>query len=557
MTHSNRQSARRLTGILVLAGLVAASIPLAADQVPFRTVAEASQFQSTSRYADVLDFIAKLKAKSPYIRVETLCRSAEGRDVPLIVIGKPLPDRPERLRGDGRLVVYIQANIHAGEVEGKEASLMLARSILLAPAPLYLDKLVVLIAPIFNADGNERISPDNRPDQAGPANGVGVRSNGQNLDLNRDSMKLESPELRGLVSNVLNRWDPALVIDCHTTNGSYHQEPVTYSWPLNPNGDLDILRYQRDQMLPAVQKALGEKYGTLAIPYGDPADWRDLEKGWATFSHHPRYVTNYIGLRNRLSILDENYTYADFKTRVLGCYNLLQAVLDYCQAHKDEIRALVKAADERTVRIGSAPAPEDTFALEYEVKPLPDKVTVRGYEMEIIPREGGWPEIKKTDRERTYVLPYFADFVPKRSVRRPYAYLVTAADPDIVAHLRRHGIAVERLAKPVRLEVEAFKITELKAPARPYQGHWTSGVKGEYLTEEREFVPGAIVVRTGQPLGSLACYLLEPESDDGLITWNFLDRYLVPEWGRGFDNCPVYRLLKPALLATESVAAGN
>ena len=552
MTDIDRKASRRLVLALVLAGLAVASLGLlgAGDQVPFQTVAESSDFQATSRYGDVLDFIAKLKKASPHIRVETLCRSAEGRDVPLLILGKPLPDRPERMKGDGRLVVYIQANIHAGEVEGKEAALMLARAMLFAPRPLYLDRLVVLIAPIFNADGNERISPDNRREQAGPAGGVGVRHNGQNLDLNRDSMKLDSPELRGLVANVLNRWDPALVVDCHTTNGSYHQEPVTYSWPLNPNGDLEILRYQRDTMLPAIQKAMAETYGTLAIPFGDPADWRDMEKGWATFSHHPRYVTNYVGLRNRLSILDENYSYADFKTRVLGCFNFLRSILDYCAERTDEIRSLVQAADERTIRIGNAPSAEDGFALEVEVKPLPDKITVRGYEMEIIPREGTWPEIKKTDKERTYLLPYFADYVPKRTIRRPYAYLIAGADPDIVAALRRHGLAVERLTAPARLDVEAFKITALKAAARLNQGHWTSEIKGDYQAETRAFDPGTIIVRTGQPLGSLACYLLEPASDDGLFFWNYFDRYLVPQWGRGFETCPVYRLIEPAPLET-------
>lgn len=552
MTAIARNASRRLVRAVIPAILILAVVPAlrARDQVPFQTVAEASQFQSTSRYADVLDFIAHLKKASPYFRVETMGRTAEGRDIPLLVLGKPLPAGPADLKGDGRLVVYIQANIHAGEVEGKEASLMLARDMLLVPRPLYLDKLVVLLAPVFNADGNERISPDNRREQAGPVNGVGVRHNGQNLDLNRDAMKLDSPEMRGLVANVLNRWDPALVVDCHTTNGSYHQEPVTYSWPLNPNGDPAILRYQRDAMLPAVQKAMAETYGTLAIPFGDPADWRDMEKGWATFGHHPRYLTNYVGLRNRLSILDENYSYADFKTRVLGCYSLLRAILDYSAAHADEIRGLVRAADERTVRIGRAPSPDDGFALEVEVKPLPEKVTVRGYEMEIIPREGTWPEIKKTDKEKIYVLPYFADYVPKTTVRRPYAYLIEPADPDVIAALRRHGLAVERLTAPVRLEVEAFKIASLKPAARLYQGHWATEIKGDVAAEARAFGAGTAVVRTAQPLGSLACYLLEPASDDGLVFWNAFDRYLVPQWGRGFGPCPVYRLLAPAELET-------
>jgi len=135
--------------------------------------------------------------------------------------------------------------------------------------------------------------------------------------------------------------------------------------------------------------------------------------------------------------------------------------------------------------------------------------------------------------------------------------LVTTADPDAVAPLLRHGIAVERLAAPARLQVEAFKIAELKAPARPYQGHWTSEIKGEYLTEEREFPAGTVVVRTGQPLGSLICYLLEPASDDGLFFWNGFDRYLVPHWERGFGQCPVYRLLSPVKLGTERIAAGD
>lgn len=159
------------------------------------TIAESSQFTATSRYADVIEFIRILQPQSSCMRVETLCVSTEGRSVPLLVIGQPVPSSPLSLRHDRRAVVYIQANIHAGEVEGKEASLMLARDILLQDNPPFLDKLVILIAPIFNADGNEKISPTNRRNQQGPEKGVGVRYNGQNLDLNRDGMKQESPEV--------------------------------------------------------------------------------------------------------------------------------------------------------------------------------------------------------------------------------------------------------------------------------------------------------------------------------------------------------------------------
>lgn len=515
------------------------------------TAAESSGFTATSSYADVNSFIKDLQRLSPHVRVETLCISTEGRNVPLLVIGDPAPFQPSTLRYDKRGVVYIQANIHAGEVEGKEASLMLARDILLADKRPYLDKLVILIAPIFNADGNEKISQENRRNQAGPEKGVGVRHNGQNLDLNRDSMKLESPELQGLVRNVLTQWDPLLLVDCHTTNGSYHDEPVTYSWPLNPNGDAGIISYMRDKMMPEISTNLKDKYKTLSIPYGNFKDSQEPEKGWETFTPHPRYVTNYIGLRNRLAILNENYVYADYKTRVLGCYHFLRAILDYCYGHLDDIFRIVAEADMRTIQRGLSPKETDGFSVEFEVKPLPNPVTIQSYITEVIPREGTWPQIKKTEIKKTYTVPFFSDISGKRSVRFPYAYLIPVNDVEIIGKLKQHGIMVEKLTEPAELEVEAFKLKELKAAERLYQGHRMNEVKGEYTVEKKAFSAGTLVILTAQPLGNLAACLLEPESDDGFLVWNFFDRYIVPQWGRGFETYPVYKLLAPVHLAKE------
>jgi len=300
----------------------------AAQKQPL-TVAEATNYAATSRFADVMGFIGELQKQSPLIRVETLCRSAEGRDVPLLIIGSPVPATPFEPRGAKKAVIYIQANIHAGEVEGKEASLMLARDILARAKPPYLDKLVILMAPIFNADGNEKIDPANRRQQPGPEQGVGVRTNGQNLDLNRDAMKVESNEVAGLFGSVLNRWDPLLLVDCHTTDGAYHEPTVTYSWPVNPNGDSALIEFQRSRMLPEINAIMKDRYKTLGLPYGEFRDARAPEKGWETLEPQPRYITNYIGLRNRLAILDENYVHADFKTRVEGNYADLSAILDY------------------------------------------------------------------------------------------------------------------------------------------------------------------------------------------------------------------------------------
>jgi len=514
------------------------------------TVAESSDFTATSTYDDVMGFIQSLQVMTPHLRVETLCMSTEHRAVPLLVLGNPLPSSPSELRGDERTVIYIQANIHAGEVEGKEASLMLARDICLQPKPPYLDKLIILIAPIFNADGNEKISPENRQNQVGPEKGVGVRYNGQNLDLNRDGIKMESPEVQGLTRNVLNRWDPALVIDCHTTNGSYHKEPVTYLWSLNPNGDTAIIGFMRDTMLPRVSRHLRDHHKTLSIPYGNFMDFKNPEKGWRPAGPQAMYLTNYIGLRNRMAILLENYAYAPYKTRVFGNYHFLMSVLDVCHSQSQDIQRLVQEADKGTIQMGMDPFSADGFAFTYDLKPLKNPITIQGWEMEVIPQEGRpWPKIKKTDKVKKYTLPYYCDFIPKKTIAYPHAYLMAKSDPAIITKLQQHGITVEKLTTAVRLEVESFLIHNIKGADRIYQGHRKNSVSGEYQTANMDFPAGTIVVSTAQPLGRLVSYMLEAECDDGLLAWNFFDRFIVPQWGDRSQVYPVYRLLKPRKLA--------
>jgi hypothetical protein len=537
--------------LLLLPGL---PVCVAAQLAPL-TIAESSDYTATSRFADVIDFVKALQRQSPLIRVETLCTSAEGRKVPLLVIGDPPPSSPAELKHDDREVVYFQANIHAGEVEGKEAAMMLARDILQGKTPPYLEKLVILIAPIFNADGNEKISPNNRPRQVGPEQGVGIRYNGQNLDLNRDGMKLESPEGLGLVRNVLIRWDPMLFLDSHTHNGSYHQEPVTWTWGLNPNGDTTLLEYMADTMMPAVNQRMREQYNTLVLPHGDFMDARNPEKGWVPLGPEPRYLSNYVGLRNRLSILNEQYPYVDFKGRVHGCYNLFLSVLDYCQAHRDEIAGMLKAADRNTIARGLNPTDGDGFIVEYGREPIRDRFTILGYELDITEQEGGRPRIRPTEIKKTYAnVPYYARYTKQRTVPFPRAYLIAVPDTTILQKLMQHGIMVEQLIEPASLTVESFTVTDITPSERINQGHYTNSIQGSYSLEQHVFPAGTFIVNTAQPLANVAAYLLEPESDDGLIVWNYFDRYLGLQWGSGPSTYPVYKLHEPANLVKETLA---
>lgn len=519
-------------------------------QVQFRTKAEKSDYTSTSDYKDVMNFIDQLLKTSPYVRVENIAASVEGRNIPLLVIGNPLPKSPGDLSKDKRIVVYVQANIHAGEVEGKEATLMFARDLLKDKNPELLKNIVLLICPVFNPDGNEKISPLNRTNQNGPANGVGVRYNGQFLDLNRDAMKAESPEVRGVLTNVFNRWDPAIFMDCHTTNGSYHIEPVTFTWMVNPNGNNSLISYMRDKMMPEMSKTLFNTYKVENCFYGEFIDMMDPDKGWELDASEPRYMSNYYGIRNRLGILNENYIYADFKSRVLGCYYLIHSLLDYASIHKSEIKNLLHNVDSMTIARGTKPSVTDSFAIEYQVRPSTEKVTVKTFEADLITDANGRKNYKKSDRQKNVTIPYFIDFFPVKSVRIPFAYLITVNDPEVTGLLKMHGIKMEKLTNDSKIEVERFEISELKGAPRLNQGHYTNTIKGKYQVDTIDFPAGTILVRTAQPLSNVTAYLLEPQSNDGLVTWNLLDRYLVPQWGMGYYQYPVYKVMDYVRLKT-------
>jgi hypothetical protein len=409
--------------------------------------------------------------------------------------------------------------------------------------------VILLVCPILNPDGNDRISTSNRTNQNGPVNGVGVRYNGQYLDLNRDAMKLETPEISGVVSRILNTWDPAITVDCHTTDGSYHEEPVTFTWMMNPNGSRNLINFMRDQMMPDVHTHLLDKYHVENIFYGEFVDRLNLDKGWISEASEPRYLVNYIGMRNRLAILNENYVYADFKTRVYGCFYLLRSILDYASVNKTNIIKLLLNADSESVNRDSMTS-NDSFAIEYKGFPTPENITIKAFEADTIPGVKGYWRFKQSDRRRTVTVPYIADFFSSKSIKIPFAYVLSIPDKNVVNNLKTHGIKVEQLSGKLTANVERFKIDELAGSKQLNQGHYTESLKGEFVPESKEFAAGTYIIKTRQKLGNLAAYLLEPQADDGLLMWNFLDKYLVPQWGGDYLPYPVYRIMDKMELKT-------
>jgi len=506
----------------------------AADEGELLTRAERSGFTETSRYGEILEMLHLLEEQSPHVRVEIFGTSAEGRPLPLVVLGAPPPDCPEEVDRGRSTVLFIQANIHAGEVDGKEAALMLIRDLVGLrrdsdadhdhEAGEVLDNTVLLIAPDFNADGNEKISTENRRWQNGPFGGVGLRANAQNLDLNRDYIKLETPEVQAHMEQIVLRWDPHVLVDCHTTNGSLHTEPITYSFGHNPLGDLEIQEFDRKVLLPWVAGETERREGYTAIPYGNWVNRRDPLEGWRTFGHEPRYATNYWGLRNRHAVLIEIYAYADFETRVRSCRAFLRSIVEFVHRRGNEVRSLVDAADHKGEIGARGPV---TFRFERVATEEPVEIESYGPEVRKPPHltPGIDAEALKTV---TYRVPFYALFEPAGPGRNlpERGYLVPRGHVRLVEQLRRHGIRLAEIVEEGTAEVEIFEITEIVAAERLFQGHRTHRLQGSWARRERSIPAGGILVPTKQPQIMLAAYLLEPQSDDGMAFWNVMDSYL-------------------------------
>jgi hypothetical protein len=455
-----------------------------------------------------------------------------------------------------RPVVLVMANIHAGEVEGKEAALHLIDRLATGDLVGLSRDLTVLVAPIYNADGNERISTDNRPEQNGPIGGVGTRGNAHGLDLNRDFIKLESRETRAL-AGLLRRWDPAVVVDLHTTNGSFHGYHLTWSPSLNPNTDKRLTDFTRNVLLPAVAARMTERgwrlhrYGNFA-PADDPTQESQHLPGtspvWRTFDSRPRFGNNYVGLRNRIAVLSEAYSYVSFGRRIAVTEDFVEELLRALGRERAAVSSLVAAVDRDTQQAAAAGTlPQLGVAFELaQTDRAPQAILVGEVEPKRNPRSGRDMTAMVEDRVKAVEMPELDAFRVTRSASVPQAYVIPA---DFVPQdgrdrladvLRDHGLQVEIFLTPRRTAAEVFMVTGVTHAADAFQGHHTVSLTGSLRNETVTLGAGSLSISTATPLARLAFQLLDPASDDGLLTWNYFDPFL-----REGTPVPIYRVVAP------------
>jgi len=483
---------------------------------PWLTRAERTGFRETSRYEETLEDCRRLEHDSRWIRCGSFGRSPEGRELMLIVASKDRAFTPEAAARAARPVVLIQAGIHAGEIDGKDAGIMLLRDIAVTrERQELLDNVTLLFLPIYNVDGHERFGPYNRINQNGPAE-MGWRTNSRNLNLNRDYMKADAAETRAWLA-LYTSWWPDLMIDCHVTDGADYRHDITYAWEPAPAAAPSLDRWLSSAIGERAMARL-EQMGHLPSPYIWPIDSTDLRAGLLGLPFTPRFANGYTVLQNRPSFLIETHMLKDYRTRVTATYDTLRALLEEVNRDPASLREAVRQADEAAARPGRV-----VLRVGRSETSRPDTIKGLEYTRELSEISGG-VRVEYSTRPVDIPVQRFDVFEPELSVDKPAAYILGPQWTEAIDRLRLHGLSLRRLTETTEVSVEGYRLTDASWAQRPFEGRHPVTFTAERIAARPVAYPaGSVVVPLDQRSSAVAVHLLEPEAPDSLASWGFFD----------------------------------
>ncbi|HVF54796.1 MAG TPA: M14 family metallopeptidase [Pyrinomonadaceae bacterium] len=494
----------------------------------WQTYAEKTDYRETPTYDETIAYARRLAAASPWIRLTEFGKSGEGRALPLVIASKGATT-PQAAKKAGKAVVLIQACIHAGETDGKDAGLALLRDIAITKTrEELLNRVVILFIPIYNTDGHERRSPYNRINQNGPAE-MGWRGNATNLNLNRDYLKADAPETRAWLK-MWNEWGPDLFIDCHVTDGADFRYTVTYQYEQHENVQPSLRAWSKEafdnRIIPAAEAFSGENLFSTYL------EWRDNRypsKGVNSFIASPRFATGYTPVaRNRPGLLIETHMLKEHRLRVRGTYDILRAALEEVNRDPEKLLSAVRLADEQTIADGRSYDPSKRVALSVELTDEPVSMLLKGleYRTELSDVSGAVRVIWGT-KPLDLKVPYYSNARPTASVAPPLFYIIPPQWREVIGVLAAHGVRMQRLAAPATLEVESYRFRDAKLNASSrggfssFEGRVLVSFKSEPVRERRTYPAGSVVVPMAQAPARVALQLLEPDAPDSFVAWGF------------------------------------
>ncbi|MHC1481155.1 M14 family metallopeptidase [Frateuria aurantia] len=513
----------------IAGALVLASMNLSAARADqWITPAESSHFQTTPDPETALAYLQRLAQAAPgRIKLETLGISPQGRPIVAAIANADGAFSPAVARARHLPVIFIQGGIHPGEIEGADAGLMLLRDYAVSgKLPHLADHLVLIYLPVFSVDGLANSSPWHRINQDGPQS-QGFRGQSQYLNLNRDYIKADAPEMRAWL-RFWNRWLPDDFVDIHTTDGADY--PYDLTWYTEDSHRLDpaVDQWQNQLMqklIPAYQA-----HGHLASIYLEFKDGRDPSKGIENFGSGPRFSTGYAALQNRPGLLIETHMLKPYAVRVRAVYDLVSEMLGLINRDPQSLLQATTKADADTV--ARAAEPGAVVPLTFKLDPVPTTYDFQAYGWTLTHSDisgAAWIHYDRSVR-KTLPIPNWNRLLPDRSIVAPAGYVIPAQWTDLIAHLQAHGIQFRRLAQAVTVSGQGYQLDDPQWASQPFEGHLM--LTHYTLSEQPRSVrlpPGSVVVPMNQRAANLAIALLEPQAPDSLLQWGYLNAIFEPK----------------------------
>ncbi|HUR79410.1 MAG TPA: M14 family metallopeptidase [Thermoanaerobaculia bacterium] len=482
---------------------------------PWITPSERDDLKTTPRYDETVAYLQRLVKAAPQLRMISLGKSAEGRDVWMVVASKEKNFTPQTIHN--KPVILAQGGIHAGEIDGKDAGLMLLRDLTVRGTKRdLLDRVNLLFVPIFNVDGHERFTKYSRINQRGPEVS-GWRTNARNLNLNRDYMKADAEEMQAMI-RAIDTWQPDMYIDLHVTDGADYQYDVTYGWNGPAGHSPAIAQWLDSKYRKPVDDALraqGHIPGPLIFT-DDPL------AGVASGQSDPRLSHGYGDARHIASILVENHSLKPYDQRVLGTYVFLEQTLRTVGAEGASLKQAIDT--ERNRRPASVPlswkVPDNGLAEQVEILGIASR--------RVLSPVSGDVRVEWLGKAVSAKAPFQKATEAATSVAPAKAYWIPSAWREVIAKLDLHGIRYEKLSEAKEVDVTMVRLLDPKFTSPQFEGHVRVTATEKAERRRERFPAGSVRVPTDQPLGTLATLLLEPSSPDSLFQWGFFDSILAP-----------------------------
>lgn len=515
--------------ILAFAALLAAaSVQMNAQNVKkarikdFITEAEATDFVKTPKFKETMEFFHKLEQVSPMVHNTSFGTSPQGRDLSLVIVDKDGLTTPDAIRAKGRVIMLVESCIHSGEPDGKDASMIFLRDMIIGKKDIdLLNDVSFLFVPVFNVDGHENFTALNRINQNGPEE-LGTRNTAQQLNLNRDFLKADAPEMRAWLK-MYNYWLPEMFIDVHVTNGADFQYVMTYAIDNMTNNMEPGITAWCSEIYEKQLRQRMEKAGFPIFVYGNFKKYNAPETGFVPDTFDPRYSQGYAAAHNRPALLIENHIYKPYKQRVQATIEALVATARIMAQNKESLHKAIAEAD----AYNSSPAwRKDPFGFQYKV--TDEKFEEMDYlswgrDTCISDLSGAeWVTHDYTD-PITMRIPVYSSFKPAFTIKVPDAYILMPQYRNVVELLDLHGVKYTVMQEEAEVEVETYRYTGGKFSPRQSEGRIP--VTAEFTTqiEKLTYPAGSIYIDMNQPAARVAMWMLEPAAPGSLTYWGFFN----------------------------------